>query len=157
MKKIITYEDCLNTDYSVYKKIVLIGGCFDILHYGHFSFLKEARAKGERLIILLESDQFIVDMKKREPVHLEKERAFMLSSLKYVDQVIILPKLNTYEDYKKIVHHIKPSIIAITKGDPQVDNKKKMINEIKGRVVEVADYIPNKSTSDIRKKLENMN
>ena len=43
--------------------IVLIGGCFDVLHYGHVTFFKEAKELGKHLVIALESDNAIVASK----------------------------------------------------------------------------------------------
>jgi len=39
------------------KKIVLVGGCFDLLHYGHVRFLEEAKKLGNHLVVALESDE----------------------------------------------------------------------------------------------------
>ena len=70
------------------KKRVLVGGCFDILHFGHATFLQKAREAGDVLIILLESDEFIVQIKKKKPVHIQQQRAEILSALGYVDYVV---------------------------------------------------------------------
>ena len=43
-------------------KIVLTGGCFDILHIGHIRFLSEAKRMGDYLVVLLESDQKVKDL-----------------------------------------------------------------------------------------------
>lgn len=156
MQSIVSYNQLKKINYHLYSSIVVVGGCFDILHYGHLVFLEEAKKKGEKLIILLESDQFIIEVKKRKPVHTEKERAYMLSLLRCVDQVIILPRLKTYEEYEEIIKYINPSIIAVTEGDPQMENKKKMIKKIGGTVMVVTGYIPNVSTSEIREKLKKL-
>ena len=42
------------------KKTVLVGGCFDILHIGHVRFLQAAKKQGDILIVVLESDEFII-------------------------------------------------------------------------------------------------
>ena len=55
--------------------IVLVGGCFDVLHFGHISFLNAARLAGKHLYVLLESDEFMIKKKKKKPVHTQEERA----------------------------------------------------------------------------------
>jgi len=73
------------------KKKVLVGGCFDILHYGHIHFLKNARALGDYLVIALESDKNIKRIKGSfRPIHDQDKRREILESLNFVDEVIIL-------------------------------------------------------------------
>src|SRR5271155_5547011 len=45
------------------QKMVLVGGCFDILHIGHITFLEEAKKQGDMLLVLLESDETITQTK----------------------------------------------------------------------------------------------
>lgn len=131
------------------KKTVLVGGCFDILHYGHLSFLKKAQEAGEILIVALESDHFIRLRKKREPVHTQQQRAEMLVSLHHVDYVVLLPLMHNDADYARLVEHIRPSIIGVTEGDPNISNKKKHADIIQGHVVEVSPPLSTFSTSNI--------
>ena len=64
-------------------KIVLVGGCFDILHLGHVVFLEKAKKEGDVLVVLLESDEKVRFLKgKGRPVHTQSERAEILSALK---------------------------------------------------------------------------
>ncbi len=56
-------------------KIVLVGGCFDVLHYGHLEFLHEAKKQGKYLIVALEPDETIIKYKKRKPIHNQLQRA----------------------------------------------------------------------------------
>lgn len=100
-------------------KIVLVGGCFDILHIGHVKFLKRAKSFGDYLIVLLESDINIEKLKgPTRPIQNEKQRKETLESLKFVDKVILVPNNATSVTYNKIVKRLKPSVIAITQGDP---------------------------------------
>ena len=100
------------------KKIVLVGGCFDILHYGHIYFLKRAKKLGDMLVVALESDENTRKLKgPKRPIHTQKQRAEMLKSLRFVDKVITLPPMKSDLDYKKLVHRVNPDIIAITDGD----------------------------------------
>ena len=68
--KIERYKNIpLNKKCPIHSKIVLVGGCFDLLHYGHIEFLKNAKKQGEYLIVALEPDEAIVNYKKRQPIH----------------------------------------------------------------------------------------
>lgn len=100
-------------------RTVLVGGCFDILHYGHVAFLKGARSHGDRLVVLLESDENIKRLKNDgRPFHTQEQRRVMLDSLSFVDEVVPLPPLMGDEDYRALIMRIKPQVIAYTEGDP---------------------------------------
>jgi len=111
--------------FGKFEKIVLAGGCFDILHYGHLQFLKASKEKGSSLILLLESDSFIINRKKRSPYHIQQERSELLASVCFVDGVINLMRIFSDEDYAEIIKKIHPSVISITEGDLLEDKKKK--------------------------------
>lgn len=131
------------------KKIVLVGGCYDIFHYGHLVFLREAKKYGDLLFVALESDEFIKESKKRLPVHSQLQRAEILASLLFVDVVVLLPHLTSYEDYQNVVEAIRPAFVAVTKGDKQLDNKKRQVENYGGGVVEVTPLIKHYSSSKI--------
>lgn len=136
------------------KKTVLVGGCFDIIHFGHIKFLKEAKKQGNFLIVALESDEYIKKYKKREPVHNQKQRAMILSSIKFVDQVINLPLMTSDKEYFDLVKRIKPSVIAITKGDSQLENKIKQAKQVRAQLKIVSDFIKGFSTKRIIQAFE---
>jgi len=131
------------------KKVVLIGGCFDILHYGHINFLKNAKAVGNLLVVALESDDFIFLSKKRLPIHTQSQRAINLTTIRYVDYVILLPFLDSFKDYNQLVQDIRPNVIAITSNDPQIENKKIQAYNIGAEIKVVIDRIEKFSTSKI--------
>jgi rfaE bifunctional protein nucleotidyltransferase chain/domain len=131
-------------------KIVLVGGCFDVLHLGHIIFLEKAKKMGDKLIVLLESDENIRKNKgNNRPINNQENRAKMLLSLKVVDKVVKLPEMKTNEDYLALIKKIKPSVIAITDGDERVFQKKEQAKLIGAKVVEVTKQIPYQSTSRI--------
>ena len=100
------------------KKIVLVGGCFDILHWGHIAFLKKAKKLGDYLVVALESDENTKKLKgPGRPIHTQRERQKMLGSLRFVDKVIALSPMKSDSDYEKLVRKVNPDIIAVTKGD----------------------------------------
>lgn len=133
------------------QKTVLIGGCFDLLHYGHLKFLEKAKEQGDFLIVVLESDDFIKKHKRNNPVHTQQERAEILANLSFVDLVVCLPFLKTNEEYFNMVKLISPDIIAVTEGDSQLENKKKQAAEVGAEVREVVTNIKNFSTRNIAK------
>src|SRR4030042_4560215 len=109
---------------NVMKKIVLVGGCFDLLHFGHISFLKQAKTHGDQLVVALESDENVRRSKgDSRPIHTQKQRAEMLKALSFVDEVVELSPMNKYEDYFELIRNIKPAVIAFTEGDPILDKK----------------------------------
>jgi rfaE bifunctional protein nucleotidyltransferase chain/domain len=136
------------------KKTVLVGGCFDLIHYGHVSFLTAAKATGDYLVVALESDENVRRMKgPTRPIHTQEQRKLMLESLKVVNEVIALPPMHGDEDYKKLVHDVRPSVIAVTEGDA-IEQKKRLHAESVGAVVTVIPKIHTPSTSQLAKLLE---
>src|SRR3989344_5466470 len=104
---------------------VLVGGCFDLIHFGHIHFLKKAKAMGDYLVVALESDANVRKLKgKGRPVHNQGQRRQMLKAISFVDQVIALPKMKSDEDYRALVKRVSPKVIAVTKGDKLTIKKK---------------------------------
>lgn len=127
---------------------VLVGGCFDIFHFGHLQFLKTSAQEGDNLIIALESDEFIKKNKKREPYHNLAQRALLLAELECVRLVVTLPLLSKYEEYLKVVKLIKPEVLIVTKGDDQLKNKEKQAS-IVGASVKVVPLLPKFSSTHV--------
>src|SRR5476651_1704379 len=76
------------------KTIVVCGGCFDILHVGHISFLQEAKKQGNYLFVLLENDKTVRRLKgSNRPIHHQEERAEVLAALSFVDYVVLLDEM----------------------------------------------------------------
>ena len=79
-------------------------------------------------------------------------RAKNLLKTKLVDDVILLPTLKSAEDYLQMVQTIKPNIIAVTAGDPQMENKKKQAKKTGAKVKIVIDRLPGLSTTNLINK-----
>ncbi|MCK4487199.1 MAG: D-glycero-beta-D-manno-heptose 1-phosphate adenylyltransferase [Desulfobacterales bacterium] len=72
------------------KRIVFTNGCFDLLHIGHIRYLKAARAEGDLLVVGVNSDRSVREIKEPgRPVVPENERAEVLASLACVDFVTL--------------------------------------------------------------------
>jgi rfaE bifunctional protein nucleotidyltransferase chain/domain len=71
-------------------RLVATGGCFDLLHPGHVSLLRQARAMGDALIVCLNSDDSVRRLKgPSRPIVAERDRARLLGELASVDAVTI--------------------------------------------------------------------
>lgn len=122
-------------------KKVLVGGCFDILHYGHVEFLKKAKSFGDYLIVAIESDKRVTELKgKGRPIHTQKQRKEILESLRFVDEVIILKDKMKDKDYFEFVKKIKPSFIAVTINDPLLHKKTEQAKAVGGKIVELPKF-----------------
>ncbi len=134
-------------------KKVLVGGCFDLLHYGHVRFLEEAKKLGDTLIVALESDENVRRMKgDGRPIHSQAQRKAMLEALSCVDEVIALPPMNNHQEYYDLVTRIAPQAIAITEGDPLESNKREQAAKAAAQLM-VIPKIPTPSTSQLAKLL----
>lgn len=132
------------------EEIVLVGGCFDILHLGHLTFLEKAKKIGKNLVILLESDENIKKLKgENRPINGQNNRAKMLIKLKMVDWVVMLPTIKDESEYTNLVKKIKPKIIAVSGQDEKIDNKKQQAELVGAKLIEVTKRLKKYSTSKI--------
>jgi len=91
------------------RKIVFTNGCFDILHLGHVEYLNEAKAQGDVLIVAINSDASVRELKGPDrPVNNEHDRAQMLLNLKAVDCVQVFTEQTPLE----IIKLIKPNVLV---------------------------------------------
>ncbi len=93
------------------KKVVLVGGSFDILHVGHVRFLSQAKKWGDILVVGINSNSVVRNKKgSRRPIIDERQRAEVLLNLKSVDFVFI-----ARQDFLgNILGVIKPNILVFT-------------------------------------------
>lgn len=91
------------------KKIVFTNGCFDILHLGHVEYLNEARAQGDVLIVAINSDASVRELKGPDrPINNEMDRGKMLLNLKAVDCIQVFTEQTPLE----IIKLIQPNILV---------------------------------------------
>lgn len=89
------------------KKIVLTNGCFDILHAGHVTYLQEAAAYGDCLIVGLNTDTSVKRWKdKNRPIVTENERAIVIDALSCVDYVVLFDETTA----EKLVQKVRPAV-----------------------------------------------
>jgi rfaE bifunctional protein nucleotidyltransferase chain/domain len=158
MTKIVTIDQAIQISKKLRhqnKLIVLAGGCFDILHVGHVTFLKKAKAAGDILFILLESDEAINTLKGgNRPINAQTDRSTVLASLSFVDFIVPLSGVLANEEYDQLIFSLKPAIIATTQGDLYLSHKKRQADMNKAKLVVVTEEIQNQSTTKIAKLLQ---
>jgi D-beta-D-heptose 7-phosphate kinase/D-beta-D-heptose 1-phosphate adenosyltransferase len=99
------------------KKLVFTNGCFDILHVGHVRYLNHARALGDALVVAVNSDQSVREIKgPARPVVPEMERAEVLAALASVDLVFIFGDPTP----QRVIDAIVPDIL-VKGADWQID------------------------------------
>lgn len=131
------------------RRIVLVGGCFDVLHFGHITFLEKAKAEADFLIVALESDEFIKKRKEREPVHSQEERAYILAALRVIDIVVLLPYFDDDVGYNTLVKCVSPDVIAVSAGDRHIDKKRIQAESVGAALKEVTPLLSTFSTTHI--------
>lgn len=94
---------------SVNKRLYT-GGTFDLFHYGHVNFLRQCSRIADKVIVSLNTDEFIFEYKKKTPILSYKERKHSLLDCKYVDEVV--PNVGG-KDSKPAILSVKPDIVAI--------------------------------------------
>ena len=113
------------------KIVAFTNGCFDILHCGHLRVLQFARAVGDYVIVGLNSDDSVRELKGRDrPIIGQSERKEILEAVRFVDEVVIFDEPTPL----KLIELIKPNIIV--KGE---DWKNK---EVVGSDIAEVIYVP---------------
>ncbi len=130
------------------KMVVFTNGVFDILHAGHVDYLTKAKSKGDILIVAVNSDSSVKKIKgELRPIVPQNERAFIISSLKPVDYVVIFDEETPYEVIKKII----PDVL-VKGADWSVENiVGRDIVEANGGKVETIEFTNDSSTTNIIK------
>lgn len=117
------------------KKIVFTNGCFDLLHLGHVRYLEAARAEGDVLVIGVNSDRSVHEIKgPSRPVVPEDERAEVLAALACVDFVTLFDEPNPLETIRALL----PDVLV--KGSDWAEDAivgKEVVEGHGGRVVRV--------------------
>jgi FAD synthetase len=116
---------------------VVATGTFDILHPGHIYYLNESKKLGDELFVIIARDENIKH--KPKPVMPEKQRLFMVQSLKVVDNA----RLGEIDDMLKPIEEISPDIITI--GFNQyfdIENLQSRLDsrEIRAKVVKISGF-----------------
>jgi len=133
---------------------VFTNGCFDLLHPGHVETLEKARALGDALIVGVNSDRSVRQMKGTgRPIVPEQERAEVLAALDCVDAVVIFDEPTPRE----IVSALLPDVL-VKGGDWASDQiiGREEVEDAGGRIVSVP-VVAGYSTSAMVEKIKKLN
>jgi rfaE bifunctional protein nucleotidyltransferase chain/domain len=128
------------------RRVVFTNGCFDLIHVGHLSYLSEARAIGDCLVVAINTDRSVHSIKGPDrPVLPENERAEILAAVEMVDFVTFFDEPTPQE----IIEEVQPDILV--KGDDwPIDGivGREVVWARGGQVVNIP-IVPGISTSEI--------
>jgi D-glycero-beta-D-manno-heptose 1-phosphate adenylyltransferase len=134
------------------KKIVATNGCFDLLHVGHVRYLTAARELGEALIVGINGDESVRQLKgEGRPVNNQNDRAEIVAALSCVDLVTIFPEMRaTY-----FLELVAPDVY-VKGGDYRQDSlnaeEHQVLRKI-GAKIDIVPFEPGYSTSDLLARL----
>jgi len=134
------------------KKIVFTNGCFDVIHKGHIELLKFCKTQGDIVILGLNSDNSVKQLKGPErPINNQHDRAEVLAALESVDYVSIFDDLTPIE----LIKAVKPDILI--KGAHWLKNVvgQEFVESNGGKVV-LAPIIEGKSSTSTIEKIKSL-
>ncbi len=128
------------------KQLVFTNGCFDLLHVGHVRYLQEARGLGDALVVAINSDNSVRELKgEGRPLNSASERAEVLLGLESVDYVIVFDGKRA----TSLIEAIRPHIYA-KGGDytaETLNSEEKEALALAGSRIEILSHVPGKSTT----------
>lgn len=135
---------------AVGKTLVFTNGCFDIIHAGHVRYLSEAKKLGDCLIVGLNSDRSVKELKgPTRPLNHQEDRAEVVAALAAVDYVIIFDERTA----ESLVNEVKPDIY-VKGGDYCVEDipEAKIVASNGGKTILIPE-VPGRSSTNIIKKI----
>lgn len=141
------------------KKVVFTNGCFDLMHRGHYIYLAEAADFGDVLVVGLNSDRSVKNLKgEHRPIHNEADRAFQLAALSFVDFVVVFDEETPID----LITALEPDVLV--KGgdyDPKEtdsDSSRYIVGSkeqaSRGKETVAIDFVEGYSTSSIIDKIK---
>lgn len=132
------------------KRLVFTNGVFDLLHVGHVRYLEQARAFGDSLLVAINSDRTVRELKGPDrPVFDQAERAEILAALRCVDYVTIFDNISP----RSLIGELRPDVL-VKGGDYQLDqiHGREEVEAAGGKVISLP-FVEGASTTDIIRKM----
>ncbi len=135
------------------RRVVFTNGCFDLLHPGHVSYLRAARALGDALVVGLNSDASVKRLKGPErPVVPQEDRAAVLVALESVDAVVVFEE----DTPVRLLRELKPAVY-VKGGDYRIEDLPEAeVSAQIGTEVKILPFEPGYSTTALIEKIRNV-
>ena len=133
-------------------RLVFTNGVFDLLHIGHVRYLAQARALGDALLVAINSDRKVRELKgPSRPVFDQAERAEILAALRYVDYVTIFDDVSP----RSLIAELLPDVL-VKGGDYQLDeiHGREEVEAAGGKVISLP-FVQGASTTSLIEKIKN--
>ena len=137
------------------KKLVVTNGCFDLLHLGHITYLDAAREKGDALLIGVNGDDGVRQLKgPTRPVNTQEDRATVLAALESVDGVCIFPEATA----TRFLAGAQPDIY-VKGGDYTLEtlnpDERRTVEQAGGKII-IIPLVRGKSTTALLEKISRL-
>lgn len=144
-------EQVIKISHNRGEKIIMTNGCFDLMHTGHIDYLEKARELGDKLVVAVNSDASVKELKGEErPINQLQQRMTMLAALECVDWVVPF----TEETPERLYCRVLPDVI-VKGGDYQPEDVAGgECIKANGGSVEIIDFVEGHSTSKIIEKIK---
>ncbi|MBC86574.1 MAG: D-glycero-beta-D-manno-heptose 1-phosphate adenylyltransferase [Bdellovibrionaceae bacterium] len=133
------------------RRLVFTNGCFDILHVGHARYLQEAKQQGDLLLVALNSDSSVRELKgSQRPIVPESERAELIAALGCVDFVTLFSE----DTPQKLIESLLPDVL-VKGGDwaiEQIVGHEVVLGH--GGEVKSLQFVEGRSTTNIVDKIQ---
>ena len=132
-------------------RLVFTNGVFDLLHVGHVRYLAQARALGDALVVAINSDASVRELKGPDrPVFEEAERAEILAALRNVDYVVVFDDISP----RSLIKQLLPDVL-VKGGDYQIDeiHGREEVEAAGGKVISLP-FVPGASTTSLIKRVK---
>ena len=135
------------------KIVVFSNGCFDILHAGHIDYLEKARQKGDKLVVGLNTDKSVTEIKgPTRPIVDEYSRSRILAALEFVDLIMLFDEQTPIN----LIKSIKPDVLVKGK-DYDISNIVGADFVLQnGGKVETIELTEGLSTTNVISKIKNL-
>ena len=133
------------------QKLVFTNGVFDLLHVGHIRYLAQARALGDALVVAINSDRSVRELKGAgRPLTNENDRAEILTALEAVDYVTIFDDISP----RRLIAELLPDVL-VKGGDYSLDqiHGREEVEAAGGHVVSLP-FVAGASTTEIVKRIQ---
>lgn len=133
--------------------LVMTNGVFDVIHRGHVENLKFAKSLGNKLVVAIDSDRRVKEIKgDSRPVNSQEDRKAVLEGIKYVDQVLVF---DTHDELRSLYVILCPEFVV--KGreltEEQVREHDRIPQDIK---IVLCPMVEGRSTTNIMRKIRSL-